>query len=80
MKLVRIRPGYASKTIVARLEESEVSLPDDVLVMMADGHSRASAQEVHDSKSHPGHFGYRDFERRKNSSRKTYIRVTIHTD
>jgi len=47
--------GFVLKTV--ELDDEEMSLPDDVLVSMADGRSKKEALDIHIAGLHPGHFG-----------------------
>ena len=82
MKIVKRGSGYSTETVVALLEGGEKELHNHILVMMADGRPRATAEKIYADKGHPGHFGYRDlrFAPGKRDKKRTYMRVTIQTD
>jgi hypothetical protein len=75
MKILSKTRGYAHIRVKAQLEGDEVDLPDEVLVMMADGKSRSNATHIHIHRRHPGHFGYCELQREGNS-----FHVVIYTD
>lgn len=59
MKILSKVPGYGHIVVKAVLGDNIKDLPDQVLVMMADGTPMGRAIEKHAKGEHPGHFGYR---------------------
>lgn len=84
MKILKKVSGYAHYVATVILDDEETNLPNEILISMADGHSKESAIKCFYGRLdgavrlHPGHFGGIVNKYKENG--KNMARIKVYTD